>query len=67
MVGTVSLTYFPFGILGFVVSFLFGLLPRGYAAVVGNLARVAVGILGLLVYATSRLAEAERSAGRRAY
>ncbi len=66
MVGAVSLTYFPFGMLGFVVSFLFGLLPRGYA-VVRNLARVAVSILGLLVCATSRLSKAERSAGRRAY
>lgn len=67
LIGTVSLTYFPFGMLNFVVSFLFGLPPRGYTVVVGNLARVAVGILGLLTHAASRLAEVEQSAGHRAY
>ncbi len=62
MIGAVGLIYLSFGGLVFVVPFLFGLLPHGHAAVVDELARVAVGILGLLLYAMSRLMEAERNA-----
>ena len=61
MIGAVGLIYLSFGGLVFVVPFLFGLLPHGHA-VVDEFARVAVGILDLPSYATSRLLEAERNA-----
>ena len=61
MVGVVSVVYLLVGVLGFVLPYLFGLLPHGYS-VVDNLIHLVLGILGLLVYANSRLPEAERSA-----
>jgi hypothetical protein len=48
-------------VLGFVLPYLFGLLPHGYSAV-DNLIHLILGILGLLAYANSRLPEAERGA-----
>jgi len=47
--------------LCFVVPSLFDPPPHFYA-VVDELARMTMGVLGLLVYATSRLPETERSA-----
>jgi GNAT superfamily N-acetyltransferase len=61
VVGVVSVVYLLVGVLGFVLPYLFGLLPHGYS-VVDNLIHLVLGILGLLVYANSRLPEAERSA-----
>lgn len=61
MIGAVSLMYLSFGGLVFAVPFLFGRLPLGHA-VVDELVRVAVGILSLPLYVTSRLLEAERNA-----
>ena len=61
VVGVVSVVYLLVGVLGFVLPYLFGLLPHGYS-VVDNLIHLGLGILGLLVYANSRLPEAERGA-----
>ena len=57
----VSLVYLLVGALGFVVPYLFALLPHGYS-LVNNLVHLILGILGLLVYANSRLPEPERGA-----
>jgi hypothetical protein len=61
VVGALGAFYLLVGALGFVVPFLFGLLPHGYS-VFDNLIHVVLGILSLLIYATSRLPEAERRA-----
>lgn len=61
VVGAVSVVYLLVGVLGFVLPYLFGLLPHGYT-LVDNLLHLVLGILGLLVYANSRLPEAERGA-----
>lgn len=61
VVGAVSVVYLLVGVLGFVVPYLFGLLPQGYS-VVDNAIHLILGILGLLVYANSRLPEPERRA-----
>ena len=57
----VSLIYLLVGALGFVVPYLFALLPHGYS-LVDDLVHLILGILGLLVYANSRLPEPERGA-----
>jgi hypothetical protein len=61
IVGAVSVVYLLAAVLGFVAPYLFGLLPDGYSFA-DNLVHAALGILGLLVYANSRLPEAERGA-----
>ena len=61
VVGVVSLVYLLVGVLGFVVPYLFGLLPHGYS-IVDNAIHLVLGILGLLVYANSRLPAPERGA-----
>ncbi len=61
VVGAVSLVYLLVGVLGFLVPYLFGLLPHGYS-IVDNAIHLILGILGLLVYANSRLPQAERRA-----
>jgi hypothetical protein len=61
VVGVVSVVYLLVGVLGFVLPYLFGLLPHGYS-VVDNLIHLVLGILGLLIYANSWLPEAERGA-----
>jgi hypothetical protein len=53
----VSLVYLLVGALGFVVPYLFALLPHGY-----SLVHLILSVLGLLVYANSRLPEPERGA-----
>ncbi len=58
VVGVVSVVYLLVGLLGFVVPYLFGLLPHGYS-VVDNAIHLSLGILGFLVYANSRLPEPE--------
>ena len=60
-VGAVSLVYLLVGVLGFVVPYLFGLLPHGYS-IIDNAIHLILGILGLLVYANSRLPGPERGA-----
>ena len=60
-VGLVSLVYLLVGVLGFVVPYLFGLLPHGYS-IIDNAIHLILGILGLLVYANSRLPAPERGA-----
>lgn len=55
------MVYLLVAVLGFVTPYLFGLLSHGYG-VADNLVHAALGILGLLVYANSRLPEAERGA-----
>ena len=61
IVGAVSLVYGLVGVLGFVVPYLFGLLPHGYS-IVDNAIHLVLGVLGLLVYANSRLPGPERGA-----
>jgi hypothetical protein len=61
VVGALGAIYLLIGVLGFIIPFLFGLLPHGYSGL-DNLIHVALGILNLLIYATSRLPEAERHA-----
>lgn len=61
IVGAVSLVYLLVGLLGFVVPYLFRLLPHGYS-IVDNAIHLVLGILGLLAYANSRLPEPERGA-----
>jgi hypothetical protein len=61
IVGAVSLVYLLVGVLGFVVPYLFGLLPHGYS-IVDNAIHLVLGVLGLLVYANSRLPGPERGA-----
>jgi hypothetical protein len=61
IVGAVSLVYILVGVLGFVVPYLFGLLPHGYS-IVDNAIHLVLGVLGLLVYANSRLPGPERGA-----
>ena len=61
IVGAVSLVYLLVGVLGFVVPYLFGLLPHGYS-IVDNAIHLVLGLLGLLVYANSRLPGPERGA-----
>ncbi len=61
LVGAGSRIYLCFVVLGFVVPFLFGLLPHGYS-IVDNAIHLVLGILGLLVYANSRLPAPERGA-----
>lgn len=61
IVGVVSLVYLLVGVLGFVVPYLFGLLPHGYS-IVDNAIHLVLGLLGLLVYANSRLPAPERGA-----
>lgn len=61
VVGVVSVVYLLVGLLGFVVPYLFGLLPHGYS-VVDNAIHLILGILGFLIYANSRLPEPERRA-----
>lgn len=61
IVGAVGVVYLLVGLLGFVVPYLFGLLPSGYT-VFDNLVHVVLGILALLAYANSRLPESERGA-----
>jgi hypothetical protein len=61
IVGVVSMVYLLVGVLGFVVPYLFGLLPHGYS-IVDNAIHLVLGILGLLVYANSRLPAPERGA-----
>jgi hypothetical protein len=46
--------------LGFVVPYLFGLLPHGYS-MVDNVIRLVLGILGLLAYANIRLSEPDEA------
>ena len=55
------MVYLLVGLLGFIVPYLFGLLPHGYS-IVDNAIHLILGILGLLVYANSRLPEPERHA-----
>jgi hypothetical protein len=47
VVGVVSVVYLLVGVLGFVLPYLFGLLPHGYS-VVDNLIHLVLSILGLL-------------------
>src|ERR671910_818875 len=61
IVVAVSLVYLLVGMLGFVVPYLFGLLPHGYS-IVDNAIHLILGVLGLLVYANSRLPGPERGA-----
>ena len=61
IVGAVRLVYFLVGLLGFVVPYLFGLLPHGYS-IVDNAVHLVLGIFGLLIYANSRLPGPERGA-----
>lgn len=61
IVGAVSLVYLLVGVLGFVVPYLFGLLPHGYS-IVDNAIHLVLGVLGLLVYVNSRLPGPERGA-----
>ena len=61
IVGAVSLVYLLVGVLGFVVPYLFGLLPHGYS-IADNAIHLILGMLGLLVYANSRLPGPERGA-----
>jgi hypothetical protein len=61
LIGAGGRIHLCFVVLGFVVPSLFDPPPHFYA-VVDDLARMIMGILGLLVYATSRLPETERSA-----
>jgi len=61
MIGALGAIYLLVGVLGFVIPFLFGLLPHGYS-VFDNLIHVALGILSLLIYATAKLPEPERGA-----
>ena len=61
IVGAVGVVYLLVGVLGFVVPYLFGLLPSGYT-VFDNLLHVVLGILALLSAGTSRLTESERRA-----
>lgn len=61
IVGAISLVYILVGVLGFVVPYLFGLLPHGYS-IVDNAIHLVLGVLGLLIYANSRLPEPERGA-----
>ena len=61
IVGVVSMVYLLVGVLGFVVPYLFGLLPHGYS-IVDNAIHLVLGILGLLIYANSRLPGPERGA-----
>jgi hypothetical protein len=61
IVVAVSLVYLLLGMLGFVVPYLFGLLPHGYS-IVDNAIHLILGVLGLLVYANSRLPGPERGA-----
>ena len=62
IVGAVSLVYLLVGVLGFVVPYLFGLLPHGYS-IVDNLIHLALGILGLVaVFASGRGHTATRRA-----
>jgi hypothetical protein len=61
IVGAVSLVYILVGLLGFVVPYLFGLLPHGYS-IVDIAIHLILGVLGLLVYANSRLPGPERGA-----
>ncbi len=49
------------GALDFVIPMLFGLLPHGYS-IVDNAIHLVLGVLGLLVYANSRLPAPERGA-----
>jgi hypothetical protein len=60
IVGAVSLVYLLVGMLGFVVPYLFGLLPHGYS-MVDNVIRLVLGILGLLAYANIRLSEPDEA------
>ena len=61
VVGGLGVIYLLVGILGFIAPVLFGLLPHGYT-IVDNAIHLVLGILGLLVYANSRLPEPERGA-----
>ena len=61
VVGVVSVVYLLVGLLGYIMPYLFGLIPHGYS-VVDNAIHLILGILGLLVYANYRLPEAERHA-----
>ena len=61
IVGAVSLVYLLVGMLGFVVPYLFWLLPHGYS-IIDNAIHLILGILGLLVYVNSRLPGPERGA-----
>ena len=61
VVGVVSVVYLLVGALGFVLPYLLGLLRHGYS-VVDNLIHLSLGILSLLIYANSRLPEAEDGA-----
>ena len=60
IVGAVSLVYLLVGMLGFVVPYLFGLIPHGYS-MVDNVIRLVLGILGLLAYANIRLPEPDEA------
>jgi hypothetical protein len=61
IVGAASLVYLLVGLLGFVIPYLFGLLPHGYS-IVDNAVHLVLGMLGLLIYANSRLPGPERGA-----
>lgn len=61
VVGAVSLVYLLVGVLGFVVPYLFGLLPHGYS-IVDNVTHLVLGVIGLLTYTNSRLPGPERGA-----
>jgi hypothetical protein len=61
IIGALSLVYLLIGVLGFVVPYLFRLLPHGYS-ILDNAIHLVLGVLGLLVYANSRLPGPERSA-----
>jgi hypothetical protein len=61
IIGALSLVYLLIGVLGFVVPYLFRLLPHRYS-IVDNAIHLVLGLLGLLVYANSRLPGPERGA-----
>ena len=65
IIGALSLVYLLIGVLGFVVPYLFRLLPHGYS-ILDNAIHLVLGVLGLLVYANSRLPGPERGADPRA-
>ena len=61
VVGALGVVYLLVGVLGFVWPTLLGLIPHGYS-VIDNFIHLVLGLLSLLIYATSRLPEAERDA-----
>ncbi len=53
VVGGLGVVYLLVGVLGFVIPFLFGLLPHGYS-IVDNIVHLTLGVAGIAVAFSSR-------------